>query len=606
MPFDAKNLASYPAKPGVYVMRSQSSQVLYVGKAKNIRSRLKQYFQKGGDGRAMIPFLLSKVTAIETIVTADEKEALVLENNLIKQHRPRYNILLRDDKSYICLAIDMDHPWPTVQIKRAYKTKKKKKERLFGPYPNPFSARAALHEIYRYFRLRQCSDRELLNRKRPCILHDMGRCPAPCTGKISSDAYGAQVDRAAAFLNGERADLTRHLKEEMHLASERLEFEKAAELLSQIKDLEKVRSHKSFVENTALGNCDVIGTFRLGDTLCLTTLIVRGGRLIGSEEEIAEEIAGDVSEISELYAMQRLLNAFDPPDEIIARALTSTPKILEAWAHEVTGRRVTITAPKRGIKERLLSLAEENAEANTSKRVEESKQAEITALILAETLGISPPGHIECIDQSHLAGQGMVSAIVSFKNGKKYTPGYRKFSLKETNPGDDVGGLKEALRRHYHKVSPGNLPDLLIVDGGRAQANAAANILNDLGISTVEVIGLAKDKSRHDRGLSQEVVFLPGSAPPITLDAKSEAIFFLQKIRDEAHRFVITFQKKKRSKSLVKSILDDIEGIGPKKKTALLRHFGSITALKEASLKEIMQVRGISQKDAERIFNFLQ
>lgn len=357
MPFDAKSLTTYPCGPGVYVMRSKAKAVLYVGKAKNIRARLKQYFQKGGDGRAMIPFLLSKVDTIETIITTDEKEALVLENNLIKKHRPRYNILLRDDKSYICLAIDMDHPWPTVQIKRAYKTKNKKKERLFGPYPNPFSARAALHEIYRYFRLRQCSDRELQSRKRPCILHDMGRCPAPCTGLISREAYRAQVDRAARFLSGERSDLTRHLKEDMLLASERLEFEKAAEILSQIKDLEKVRSHKSFVENRALGNCDVIGTFRLGDTLCLTTLIVRGGKLIGSEEEITEEIAGDISEISELYAMQRLLHSFDPPDEIIARGFTSPPKVLEAWARETVGRHIKITAPRQGIKARLLSLA---------------------------------------------------------------------------------------------------------------------------------------------------------------------------------------------------------------------------------------------------------
>lgn len=605
MPFDAKNLANYPRRPGVYVMRSKSGVVLYVGKAKNIRARLSQYFQKGGDGRAMIPFLISKVTAIETIVTTDEKEALVLENNLIKKHRPRYNILLRDDKSYLCLAIDMNHPWPTVKIKRAYKTKKKKKERLFGPYPNPFSARAALHEIYRYFRLRQCSDRELQSRKRPCILYDMGRCPAPCTGRISSDAYREKVDRAAAFLSGERSDLTRHLKEEMHLASERLEFEKAAEILSQIKDLEKVRSNKSFVDNTTLGNCDVIGTFRLGDTLCLTTLIVRSGKLIGSEEEMAEEIAGEVSEVSELYAMQRLLSSFDPPDEIIARGFTSPSKVLEAWAYETTGRHIKITAPKRGIKARMLSLAEENAEANTSKRIEESKRAEITALALAEKLGISPPGHIECIDQSHLSGQGMVSAIVAYKNGQKHKPGYRKFSLRDTSPGDDVGGLKEALRRHYQKVSPNQLPDLLIVDGGQAQANAAASVLTDLGISTIEVIGLAKEQSRHDKGLSQEVVFLPDSPTPITLDAKSEALFFLQNIRDEAHRFVITFQKKKRSQGLVKSVLDDIEGIGPKKKAALLRHFGSIAVLKEASLEEIAGVRGISQKDAERILSSL-
>jgi len=606
MPFDAKSLATYPRGPGVYVMRSKSGAILYVGKAKNIRSRLKQYFQKGGDGRAMIPFLISKVETIETIVTTNEKEALVLENNLIKKHRPRYNILFRDDKSYICLAIDMSHPWPTVQVKRAYKTKTKKKERLFGPYPNPFSARAALNEIYRYFRLRQCSDRELQSRKRPCILYDMGRCPAPCTGLVTSDAYRTQVERATAFLRGERADLTRHLKEEMHLASERLEFEKAAELLSQIKDLEKVRAHKNFVENTGLGDCDVIGSFRLGDTLCLTTLIVRDGKLIGSEEEMAEEVAGDLFEVSELYAMQRLIGSFDPPDEIIARGFTSAPQVLEAWAHETTGRHVKISAPQRGIKARLLALAEENAKANTSKRIEESRRAEITALALAEKLGISPPGHIECIDQSHLAGQGMVSAIVSFKNGKKHTPGYRKFSLREASPGDDVGGLKEALRRHYQKVSPSQLPDLLIVDGGRAQANAAASVLTNLGISTVEVIGLAKENSRHDRGLAQEVVFLPGKAPPITLDAKSEALFFLQQIRDEAHRFVITFQKKKRSKSLVKSVLDEIEGIGPKKKAALLRHFGSISALKEATLEEITQVKGISQKDAERIVSSFQ
>lgn len=606
MPFNPSSLATYSQKPGIYLMRSKSGAVLYVGKAKNLKSRLKQYFQKGGDGRSMIPFLISKVEAIETIVTTSEEEALVLENNLIKQHRPRYNILYRDDKSYICLSINTKHTWPTVKIKRSHKTTKKKGERLFGPYPGPFAARAALKEIYRYFKLRQCSDRELASRKRPCILYDMGRCPAPCVGLISEEEYGLQVKRAESFLKGERKDLINHLQTEMEKASEALAFEKALALQRQIKDLEKMHGSKSFVENPELGSCDVIGVFRDGGALCFTTLVIRSGKLIGSEEFFVNELVSETPEATELFLMQRLMEAFDPPEEIIVRSLESSPKSLETWALGEKERPIKISMPKRGIKEKVLSLAEENAQSNYTKHQDADAKALQNAVGLGELLDISAPSFIECIDQSHLGGQGMVSAIVAFKDGKKSPQNYRRFSLRDANPGDDVGALKEALRRHYNKVSPSNLPDLLIVDGGRAQANAAAAVLLDLNISTIHVIGLAKDKSRHDKGMTAEVIFSPGSSPPLHLDPKSPLLFFLQQIRDEAHRFVITYQKKKRSRSLIKSHLDDIEGIGPKKKAALLRHFGSVATLKESSLEEITLVAGISEKDAKRIAEFFE
>jgi excinuclease ABC subunit C len=605
MAFDPKELTSYPTDPGIYLMRDQGGAVLYVGKAINIRSRLKQYFQKGGDGREMIPFLIAKVEVIETIVTNSEKEALVLENNLIKQHRPRYNVLYRDDKSYLCLAINQNHPWPTVKIRRSHKRKQKAGELLFGPYPNPYSARAALSEIYRYFQLRQCSDRELESRKRPCILHGMGRCPAPCTHEISSEAYQKKVKRAIAFLRGERAELITELKAHMNLASERLEFEKAALYLSQIKGLERVRSSSTIVENARLGDCDVIGSFRAGPALGITTLIIREGRLIGSEEQIFEEIASGDDSALELFLMQRLVSAFDTPTEIVVRALESSPDVLEAWAKESLGQPVKVTIPKKGLKYKMLELAETNAKANFEKSIEESRQAEMTELALSQALDIDPPGLIECIDQSHLSGEGMVSAIVTFRSGKKETKGYRRYSMREAIPGDDVGALKEALRRHYHNLSPSSFPDLLLVDGARAQVNAAASILSELGITTIEVIGIAKDKSRHDKGINRELIYKPDSSAPIDLGPTSQALFFLQRIRDEAHRFVITYQKKKRSKALIKSSLDGIDGIGPKKKAALLRRFGSIKTMREASVEEIAQVKGVSQTDAEKIADFL-
>lgn len=606
MPFDPKSLAQFPTLPGIYIMRAKNGNVLYVGKAKQIRSRLKQYFQKGGDGRYMIPFLIAKVDHIETIVTQSEKEALVLENNLIKQHRPRYNVLFRDDKSYICLSIDKNQLWPTVRIRRAHNAKKKKGEELFGPYPNPFAARAALDEIYRYFQLRQCSDRELMSRTRPCILHGMGRCPAPCTDQISSEAYKEKVGQAIAFLKGERSDLIHYLKGEMEKASKKLEFERAGALLKQIKGLESVRGPSSQVENTKLGNCDIIGVWREGDALCITTLLVRGSKLSGSQESIFENCLSSTPDALEHYLMQRLTDTLHYPDEVILPELTSSPQMLMEYIEQQSHTKIRITIPQKGIKKKLLELAHQNAKANFEKRKQESAEAENVQLLLAEALHIDPPSRIECIDQSHLAGSGMVSAVVTFRQGKKHKAGYRRYALRDAAPGDDTGALKEALRRHYKDAGPSTLPDLLVVDGGRGQVNAAAEVLRELDISTIDLIGLAKEKSRHDKGLSQEAIFLPEEKEPIYLDRQSPALFFLQLVRDETHRFVITYQKKKRSEGVSRSALDEIEGIGPKKKAALLRHFGSVSNIRQANLDELSHISGISPKDAERLIQFFQ
>lgn len=610
MSFDPKRLARFSTGPGVYLMEDAEGLVLYVGKANNLQMRLRQYFQKKGDEREMVPILRAQIASIQTISVENETEALVLESNLIKKHRPKYNVLLKDDKSHICLHVNLDHMWPTLRILRAKDVRreltkdKKKAARRFGPYPNAHVARGLAEKVYRMFRLRQCSDSELKRRERPCILYGMHRCSAPCVGHITEEAYAKDVEKAMQFLSGKRANALKHLKKEIERASELLEFERAAILLKQMEQLESAEK-KTRVSGFSQINRDVIGFYQLGKKALIVRMTFREGRLLGMDEHMIAQCVMTEKEALEAFIMQTYSSA-NEVDELIVSGLASSKKALEAFLFKISAKRLKILTPTRGEKFKALQLAERNAK-DAFERADKLDEALDEALCdLAKALSLKDtPEIIECIDQSHLAGSEMVSGVVRYVKGKKETKGYRSYRIRTAKESDDYGALKEALTRHLKKLPYENLPNLLIIDGGRGHLNAALQVIDELNIASISVIGCSKEDSRHDKGLSRETVHLASTKEPIYLDPKSSALHLLQRIRDEAHRYAITFQKKRRSKELIRSQLDLIPGIGPTKKKRLLSHFGSVAKISSATDAELLQVEGIHKKDVEKIRDYL-
>ncbi len=618
MTFNPKDLSSFSTQPGVYLMYDIDKCVLYVGKAKNLKSRLKQYFQKGGDGRQMIPYLTAQVETIQTIVVDSETEALILENSLIKKHRPKYNVLYKDDKSHICLHVNTDHKWPTLKVLRSRdpfgnnpstsktsSTKRSSKKGLrLGPYPNAFAARGLADQVYRLFRLRQCSDRELSMRKRPCILYGMHRCSAPCVGMISEKDYADDVKKALEFLKGKRSSVARHLKCEIQKASESLEFERAAYLLKQLEEL-KVSPEKSRVASITDIDRDAIGFYRSREKAVLVKMAFRSGILLNMHEYLLDPCFASPSEAAEAFITQHYMSSF-VPDEILAPCLESKPKTIEAFLNREKGVHVKIEVPSRGEKKKLIALAEKNAHALFEQKERLETSIDEALIELGEKLFLTnPPQVIECIDQSHLSGSEMVSGVVRYVKGKKEKKGYRSYKVRLAKKSDDYGALKEALTRHLKKLTVDTFPDLIVIDGGRGHLNIALEVLSDLNLSTLNVIGCAKEDSRHDKGMSKEALFHPEHKEPIHLDERSNALLLLQRIRDEAHRYAITFQKKRRSKALIKSALDEVPGIGTKKKAALIKHFGSVAEIKKASQSALLDVPGISNSDVEKLLEYL-
>lgn len=611
MSFDPKRLARFTKGPGVYLMEDAEGSVLYVGKANNLQMRLRQYFQKKGDEREIVPILRAQIATIQTISVESETEALVLESNLIKKHRPKYNVLLKDDKSHICLHVNLDHTWPTLRILRAKDvrrelTKKgsKKSARRFGPYPNAHVARGLAEKVYRMFRLRQCSDSELKRRERPCILYGMHRCSAPCVGHISEEAYAKDVEKAMQFLSGKRTGALKHLKQEIEKASELLEFERAAVLLRQLQQLETAEK-KTRVSGFSHVNRDVLGFYHLGKKALIVRMTYREGRLLGMDEHMITQCVMTEKEALESFIIQTYSTQTEI-DELIVSGLASSKKALESFIYKVSKERLKVFIPTRGEKFKALQLAEQNAK-DAFERAGKLDEALDEALCdLAKALKLKdPPEIIECIDQSHLAGSEMVSGVVRYVKGKKETKGYRSYKIRSAKKSDDYGALKEALTRHLKKLPFENLPGLLVIDGGRGHLNAALEVIDELNIASISVIGCSKEDSRHDKGLSRETIHLSDTKEPVYLDPKSSAMHLLQRIRDEAHRYALTFQKKRRSKELIRSQLDLVPGIGPTKKKRLLTHFGSVAKISSASDAELLEVEGIYKKDVEKIRDYL-
>lgn len=606
MSYDSKKLDLFPTQPGVYLMKNGEGVVLYVGKAKNLRQRVRQYFIPGRDGRIMVPYLVAKIDEIDTIVVNSEKEALLLESNLIKQYKPRYNALLKDDKAYIALKISNKEEWPAVKLVR-YRGDPEPDGLYFGPYTSAHAARQTLELLNKLFPLRQCSNQELARRKRPCLLYQMKRCVGPCGGKCTKEEYQRHVQRTIKFLRGQDREVLDDLYEEMNRLSEALEFEKAAQLHRSIQHIEKT-IEAQHVDRPLGVDADAIGLFRHGEEVIISQLSFRGGRLVGSRHFNFNTIAEEDHELFSSFLIQHYNGKEEIPSEILLPLELPDAEAVEEILSTRQKRKVVLHLPQRGEKKVLLEMAYTNAEANFKKEKDEASLREKSLLELQEQLHLTNyPERIECLDNSNIAGSEPVAALVAFTDGLKDKKRYRTYRLHVGSKPDDYASMREVLTRRYKRAKEENdLPDLLILDGGKGQLNIALQVFEELNIIGVDLIGLAKEKGRHDKGMTAEQVFLPDRSEPILLKKSSSVLFFLQNVRDETHRVAISFHRKRRSKKTLQSALDDIPGIGYVKRKALLTHFGSIKKVEIASEEELKQVKGITEANIASIKAFFQ
>jgi excinuclease ABC subunit C len=594
MDFDPQQLAFYPKDPGVYIMKSQTQEILYIGKAKNIKTRLLQYFQHQ-DTRVQLPHLLRQVAFIETIVTLTEKEALLLERRLIQQHKPKYNILLKDDKQFISLLITKEM-WPKVELVR-YRHRPPKEGKVFGPYPHAHAARKAYEHLIKLYPLRQCSNTEFNHRTRPCILYDMQRCLGPCRNLCTQKEYQALVDGACRFLEGKDPSLLEDLHKEMEQASASMHYERAQTLYETIQHLTEIIAAQKTAFKIGI-KCDVLGIAKQGHWLSLTLLSFQTKDLIQQYPYFLDTFEPCLLDgLITSFLLQHYTTHPIPSKLFVPLLLPDSKNLQEIF-------QIPICLPKKEEHKELLSMANRNAEAflhQSSRRREEQEQA---LLQLQELLSLSRyPARIECLDTSHLAGSHPVAALVSFLEGIKDPKQQRLFQIRHSEQSEDYNSMKEALERHLTRAKQEEtLPDLLILDGGKGQLHLAMDLVSKLDIVTIDLIALAKEKSRHDRGLTQEKVYKPDSFKPYLLPPRSAALFLLQSIRDEAHRSALRYHKKRRQKKLTESELDKVPGIGAAKKKKILAHFKSVRRLREATLEEIASTPGISSKDAKTLF----
>jgi excinuclease ABC subunit C len=603
-----------PTEPGVYLMKDHAGAIIYVGKAVNLRARVRSYFTRGGDERAFVALLDELLADLEVIVVHTEKEALLLESELIKKHQPRFNILLRDDKSFICLRLDERSAFPRLEVVRAADVYRKTGKRglfgqdgarYFGPYSSASSIRETLRLINRHFGLRTCTDHQLeqcRKRQRPCMQFQIGRCPGPCIDAITPEEYARHVRDVVLFLEGKEATVAERIRERMAQAASALEFEVAARLRDQLLAIERSLEKQRTVTTEAIDR-DVLGVYREADRLVLYLLYIRNGRLSGGrtfpftgQEFPTEELVGSFIDL--YYGGDSLV-----PDEILLPVELESPEATEEWLSEKKGRRVHLRTPRRGAKAELVEMARRNAE--TAFREHRQSKEELLAMLtrLQSSLGLSKlPRRIECYDISLFQGSSAVGSKVSFFDGEPDKSQYRHYKIKTVRGTDDFAMLYEALLR---RAKQGELPDLFLIDGGKGQLASAAAALKDARVQA-DIVSLAKsrvvDRSVSDQALhSPERVFVLGRKDPVVLRQNSPELFLLARLRDEAHRFAITHHRKLRSRSTLRSALDEIPGVGATRRKALLKHFGSLKRLREASAEQIAEVEGIGEGLARQI-----
>lgn len=596
-----KLLESLPTSPGVYLMKSAEGIILYVGKAKNLRSRVRSYFSSSGqDPRYIARNTRRLVEDIEVILTTSEKEALLLENNLIKEHTPRFNIKLRDDKNYISIRLDTRVRWPKLEIVRR---PEKDGASYFGPYHSAAAARETLKVVKRSFKLRSCKDGYMKNRVRPCIQHQMHRCLAPCVYDVDRQEYMGEVDCVKLFLQGRREALINELKRRMENASAEMAYEKAAVYRDQIQAVNATLTPQRVVTPGG-GDQDVVGIAREGDQVQLAIFEIRKGFLKGRLDFHYDGQESPDDEILSSFLMQRY-DADRAVDEIIvSRALQDEAALGEVLT-EKRKRRVRVTCPKRGDKAKLCAMADLNAEQLLQTRLKETDNVTRRLAAIERRLKLPvTPRRIECVDISHLGGTGTVGAISVVVDGQVRRDLLRTYKVKSATEGDDYAAMREVLERRFERARTGEpgweAPDLLVVDGGRGQLSVARAVLSDLSMASQAVVALAKE--RTEKGDEwQDRVFLPMRKNPIPVSARLSALSLLALARDEAHRGAVGYQRKVRKKRTIVSELDRIPGIGPKTKTALLKQLGSVKRIREADLDTLSAVAGVGRELAKRI-----
>ncbi len=602
-PFDATGfLRTTPERPGVYRMYDGDGLLLYVGKAKNLKKRLSSYFRSRKDS-INTEALVSRIRSIETLITHSETEALLLEQNLIKAHRPPYNILLRDDKSYPYIYLSGDHEYPRLSFYRGRRGRQP--GRYFGPFPGSQAVRETLNLVQKIFKVRQCEDSIFSNRSRPCLQYQIKRCKAPCVGYVSTDEYAEDVQHSCQLLAGQNEQVMRELTQAMEAASAELAFEKAAELRDQIAQVRQIQAQQ--VVSGDQGEADIVGLASAGDLVAISILFVRGGRMLGSKQFFPKVRLGEgAAELLESVLAQfylRLADKRDFPREVLIPDFGLDTAALQQALSQTAGWKIGLRARVRGERRGWQRLAQQNAEQALLRRQGESLHQQQRWQRLEAVVGQGPMQRIECFDISHTQGEATVASCVVFGPEGAVKESYRRFNIEAITGGDDYAAMAQALARRYRHLSENmeGAPDLVLIDGGLGQLGAARQALDALDVQGLSLLGVAKGVTRKP-GL--ERLLLPAGGE-LELEGNDPALLLIQQVRDEAHRFAVTGHRGRRQKARQSSALEDIPGIGAKRRSALLRYFGGLQGVRAAPVQELARVPGISSQLAQTIYDRL-
>jgi excinuclease ABC subunit C len=600
-----EKLASLPSEPGVYLMKDAKGHILYVGKARDLKKRVSSYFKKGSHRDLKTSVLIEKIAGLDTIFTHTEKEALILESNLIKKHHPRYNVILKDDKRYPCLRLNINSPYPNLTVARKLQ---KDGALYFGPFASARAVRETLKFIHRTFRLRKCKGRTLQRRERPCLNYQMALCLGPCSRSVTSAEYSTVVHEVILFLKGRMPELVKQVKEQMEAAAARQDFEAAAVHRDRLFALQETLE-KQVATTVDLMDRDVVGMAREGRAALVMVFFVRGGFLLGHRPFYFPETLASDGEVVSSFVKQYYENGPFVPKELLLPIAPDDQPLLEEWLGEVKGEKVYIIMPQRGEKARLLEMATQNAEKSLAENLDAALDEEKMLDSVQKRLHLKKrPERIECFDLSNIAGAEGVGAMVVFEKSQPAPNAYRKYRIRTAPEANDYAMLREVLTRRYKEgdgKQPLPDPDLLMVDGGKGQLNMAVSVLKSLGrYGSFELIGIAKKDP--ERGEAEDKIYKPGRKNPVNLKKDSEVLLFLQRVRDEAHRYVITYHRKRRMMTYRRSVLERIPGIGSKRRAQLLKHFGSLKRIKDAPLEALSAVPGMTRQAAQTLFETLR
>ncbi len=600
--FDIKAFVqSLPESPGVYRMLDMRNEIIYVGKALNLKKRVSSYFSRS-DGSPKTRALVTHIDRIEITTTHTETEALILENNLIKQHKPRYNVLLRDDKSYPYIFLSTQQEYPRLSLQRGAR---KQKGRYFGPYPNAGAVRETLNMLQKLFQIRQCEDSFFSNRSRPCLQYQIKRCSAPCTQLITTEAYSDDVRHATMFLEGKNRSVIDELVGKMDLAAEQLVYEKAAQYRDQIAAL-RVVQEKQYVSN-GKGNIDVISAVTQNGVGCVEVFYIREGHNLGNKSFFPQHTHNaTAAEVLAAFLPQFYLakeGATEIPSQVIINHKLDDIELLQAVLSSKVGRQVAMSHRVRAERSRWLAMATANAEQNLARYINTKSNTMQRFIALQEALQLDTiPQRMECFDISHTSGEQTVASCVVFNHEGALKSDYRRFNIEGITGGDDYAAMNQALMRRYTRLKEGEgrLPDILFVDGGKGQVREAEKVLEELKVSGIHLIGVAKGRARK---AGEETLYISGDGREIHLPADSAALHLIQQIRDEAHRFAITGHRARRAKAQKTSVLEGIPGVGAKRRRQLLQQFGGLQGVSRAGVEDLSNIKGISGELAQRIYD---